>query len=108
MLTSYAFFRSVFNDVASRHSDVDVDHVYVDAMTARQVLHPDALDVIVAENMFGDILSDLGQQPSAVSALRHRPISATQAPSSSPHTALLLILRAKAQRIPLLRSCPVQ
>jgi 3-isopropylmalate dehydrogenase len=60
VLSSYAFFRSVFDQVAAQHSGIDTRHVYVDAMTAAQVLHPADFDVVVAENMFGDIISDLG------------------------------------------------
>lgn len=60
VLSSYGFFRSVFDQVAAKFGDIETRHVYVDAMTAAQVLHPSDLDVIVTENMFGDILSDLG------------------------------------------------
>jgi 3-isopropylmalate dehydrogenase len=59
VLSSYAFFRSVFDQVADAHGDIERDHVYVDAMTAFQVQRPDHYDVVVAENMFGDIISDL-------------------------------------------------
>jgi 3-isopropylmalate dehydrogenase len=59
VLSSYAFFRSVFDQVADASTDVERDHVYVDAMTAFQVQRPDHFDVVVAENMFGDIISDL-------------------------------------------------
>ncbi|MET4431309.1 isocitrate/isopropylmalate dehydrogenase family protein [Mycolicibacterium sp. 624] len=59
VLSSYAFFRSVFNEVADKYSGIDRDHVYVDAMTAFQVQRADHFDVVVAENMFGDIISDL-------------------------------------------------
>lgn len=59
VLKSYAYFRKVFGEVASRYPDVAHDTVYVDAMTAYQVLDPGRFDVVVAENMFGDIISDL-------------------------------------------------
>ncbi|SCG37609.1 isocitrate/isopropylmalate dehydrogenase family protein [Micromonospora coxensis] len=59
VLSSYAFFRQVFDQVAAEHPDIGADHVYVDAMTAYQVQQPDMFDVVVAENMFGDIISDL-------------------------------------------------
>lgn len=59
VLSSYAYFRSVFDDVAARYPDVEKDYAYVDAMTAFQVLNPQNYDVLVAENMFGDIISDL-------------------------------------------------
>jgi len=60
VLRSYAFFRRVFNEVAARYPDVEADFAYVDAMTVHLVNRPDFYDVIVAENMFGDIISDLG------------------------------------------------
>ena len=59
VLRSYAFFRRVYDEVAARHPDVARDYAYVDAMTLWQVLAPGNYDVIVAENMFGDIISDL-------------------------------------------------
>jgi 3-isopropylmalate dehydrogenase len=60
VLRSYAFFQRVFNEVARDYPDVSPDHCYVDAMTAHLIERPDFYDVIVAENMFGDIISDLG------------------------------------------------
>jgi 3-isopropylmalate dehydrogenase len=57
---SYAFFRQVFLDVAARHADIHADTAYVDAMSLHLVLNPQAYDVLVMENQFGDILSDLG------------------------------------------------
>ncbi|MEU6131654.1 isocitrate/isopropylmalate dehydrogenase family protein [Saccharopolyspora sp. NPDC047091] len=59
VLSSYAFFREVFDSVADGYPDVQRDYAYVDAMTAYQVQRPQSLDVLVAENMFGDIISDL-------------------------------------------------
>ena len=57
---SLAFFRKVFNEVASRHADIDAETCYVDAMSLYMVQAPWNYDVLVMENMFGDILSDLG------------------------------------------------
>lgn len=59
VLRSYAFFRKVFNEVAASYPDIETDYAYVDAMTAYLVERPDFYDVIVAENLFGDIISDL-------------------------------------------------
>jgi len=59
VFTSMAFFRKVFDDVAAQHPDVAADHAYVDAMALTMVKKPWTLDVMVTENMFGDILSDL-------------------------------------------------
>jgi 3-isopropylmalate dehydrogenase len=57
---SFAFFRKVFFDVAQRYPDVSADATYVDAMSLYMVQNPAAYDVLVMENQFGDILSDLG------------------------------------------------
>jgi len=59
VLPSMVFFRSVFDDVAREYPDVEASRVYVDAMALYLVQKPDAFDVVVTENMFGDILSDL-------------------------------------------------
>jgi tartrate dehydrogenase/decarboxylase/D-malate dehydrogenase len=50
----------VFARVAAKYPDVETDQWLVDAMAARFVLKPETLDVVVASNLFGDILSDLG------------------------------------------------
>jgi 3-isopropylmalate dehydrogenase len=57
---SSAFFRRVFDEVAEQYPDVAADHEYVDACAMKLVLQPERFDVLVTENMFGDILSDLG------------------------------------------------
>jgi 3-isopropylmalate dehydrogenase len=57
---SMAFFRKVFDEVAARHPQIPSNHFYVDAMAMTMVKKPWDLDVMVMENMFGDILSDLG------------------------------------------------
>ena len=59
VLRSYAFFRALFDEVAVDYPDVQAEHAYVDAMTMYLVQRPGHYDVVVAENMFGDILSDL-------------------------------------------------
>lgn len=60
VLPSMAFLRRVFDDIAREFPDVRTDRVYVDAMALFLVQRPDTFDVMVTENMFGDILSDLG------------------------------------------------
>jgi 3-isopropylmalate dehydrogenase len=57
---SFAFFRKVFFEVADRYPGIDSDAVYVDAMSLYMVTSPSQWDVLVMENQFGDILSDLG------------------------------------------------
>jgi tartrate dehydrogenase/decarboxylase/D-malate dehydrogenase len=43
-----------------KYPDVRTDQYHVDGLTIQMVLNPDRFDVIVASNLFGDILSDLG------------------------------------------------
>jgi 3-isopropylmalate dehydrogenase len=60
ILKSYAFFRAVCTEVAQAYPDVELDYAYADAITVHMLKKPNFYDVIVAENMFGDIISDLG------------------------------------------------
>jgi 3-isopropylmalate dehydrogenase len=53
------FFRRVFDEIAPEFPDVQAERVYVDAAALYLVQRPEAFDVMVTENMFGDILSDL-------------------------------------------------
>ncbi|WP_170756437.1 isocitrate/isopropylmalate dehydrogenase family protein [Ruegeria lacuscaerulensis] len=57
---AFAFFRSMFDAEAANHPDLQADHAYVDATALWMVQKPWEFDVMVTENMFGDILSDLG------------------------------------------------
>lgn len=59
VLPSMVYFRSVFDDVAREFPDVQTARTYVDAAALYLVQRPQAFDVLVTENMFGDILSDL-------------------------------------------------
>ena len=59
VFTSMAFWRQVFDERAQAFPDLAVEHAYVDAMALNLVMKPWAYDVLVTENMFGDILSDL-------------------------------------------------
>jgi 3-isopropylmalate dehydrogenase len=52
-------FRDVCREVAKDYPEVALDDFHIDAMTVHLVRRADAFDVIVTENMFGDILSDL-------------------------------------------------
>jgi 3-isopropylmalate dehydrogenase len=56
---AFAFFREMFDEAAQRHPAVKADRLYVDACSAMLVKRPWDFDVMVTENMFGDILSDL-------------------------------------------------
>ncbi len=55
----YVLWDEVAAEVAAEHPDVRYEKVLVDALAARMVRSPDSLDVVVASNLFGDILTDL-------------------------------------------------
>jgi 3-isopropylmalate dehydrogenase len=53
-------WQRVFKEVSARYSDIEANHQYVDATAMFMVLNPAQYDVIVTNNLFGDILTDLG------------------------------------------------
>lgn len=73
VLETSRLWRETINEVAKQYPDVELEHLYVDATAMMLVTNPNHFDVIVTENMFGDILSDeasvltgsLGMLPSA-------------------------------------------
>ncbi|MFC4618460.1 3-isopropylmalate dehydrogenase [Camelliibacillus cellulosilyticus] len=73
VLESSKVWREIVDQIADHYPDVKVEHVLVDAAAMKLIRHPEAFDVIVTENLFGDILSDeasmltgsLGMLPSA-------------------------------------------
>jgi 3-isopropylmalate dehydrogenase len=52
-------WQRVFKEVAKEYSDIQTQHMYVDALCLQMVREPRSLDVIVTNNMFGDIVTDL-------------------------------------------------
>ncbi|HET6625938.1 MAG TPA: tartrate dehydrogenase [Nocardioidaceae bacterium] len=54
------FWDEVFSDLAPSYPAVEVSQMHIDALAAYFVQRPQNLDVVVASNLFGDILSDLG------------------------------------------------
>jgi tartrate dehydrogenase/decarboxylase/D-malate dehydrogenase len=54
------FWDERFKALAKKFPDVSVDQYHIDILSAHFVQHPDWFDVVVASNLFGDILSDLG------------------------------------------------
>ncbi|MBP7175515.1 MAG: 3-isopropylmalate dehydrogenase [Thermoclostridium sp.] len=67
------FWREIVVEVAKDYPDIQLNHMFVDNAAMQLVIHPEQFDVIVTENMFGDILSDeasmltgsIGMLPSA-------------------------------------------
>ncbi len=58
VLDSSRLWRRIVEEVAEDYPDVELSHMYVDNCAMQLVLHPAQFDVILTENMFGDILSD--------------------------------------------------
>ncbi|MER9232959.1 tartrate dehydrogenase [Mesorhizobium sp. M0622] len=57
---SMVFWDEVTARLATEYPDIQVTSYHIDAMAARMVMAPESLDVVVASNLFGDILTDLG------------------------------------------------
>ena len=57
---SMPYWDERFRAMAARYPDVATDQYHIDILAAQFVMHPDRFDVVVASNLFGDILSDLG------------------------------------------------
>ncbi len=54
------YWDEIFDGLASSYPEVRTDQFHIDALCAKVVLNPEHFDVIVASNLFGDIVSDLG------------------------------------------------
>lgn len=73
VLASSRLWREVVVEVAAEYPDVKLEHVLVDAMTMHLINRPSSFDVVIADNMFGDIITDeasvlggsMGMLPSA-------------------------------------------
>jgi len=73
VLATSVLWRETANEIAKQYPEVTMDHLYVDNAAMQLVKRPDSFDVLVTENLFGDILSDemamisgsLGMLPSA-------------------------------------------
>ncbi|WP_028921826.1 3-isopropylmalate dehydrogenase [Pseudonocardia acaciae] len=60
VLESSVLWRSVASEVFARYPDLEANHLYVDNASMQFVIDPGQFDVVVTENVFGDILSDIG------------------------------------------------
>ena len=54
------FWDERFNKMKNKYPEIETDQFHIDILAARFVLNPEWFDVVVASNLFGDILSDLG------------------------------------------------
>jgi tartrate dehydrogenase/decarboxylase/D-malate dehydrogenase len=53
-------WRKTVSEIAAQYPDVKLNHLYVDNAAMQLIRNPQGFDVVLAENLFGDILSDLG------------------------------------------------
>lgn len=60
MRYGHDLWQRVFKEVSFRYPDTEASHLYVDALTMQMVKNPGQFEVIVTNNMFGDIITDLG------------------------------------------------
>jgi 3-isopropylmalate dehydrogenase len=60
MRYGHDLWQRVFDEVAAEYPQVESRHLFVDALTMQMVKKPESFDVIVTNNMFGDIVTDLG------------------------------------------------
>jgi 3-isopropylmalate dehydrogenase len=59
VFTSMAFFRQIYDEISPQYPEIQTDYNYIDAQALDLIRRPWDFDVLVTENMFGDILSDL-------------------------------------------------
>ncbi len=57
---SMVFWDKVFHEVAAKYPSTEAAQMHIDALSGYFIMHPDRLQVVVASNLFGDILTDLG------------------------------------------------
>ncbi|MBQ9581032.1 MAG: 3-isopropylmalate dehydrogenase [Synergistaceae bacterium] len=62
VLATSRIWREIVNNIAKDYSDIELNHMYVDNASMQIVKDPSQFDVILTENMFGDILSDEASQ----------------------------------------------
>lgn len=59
VFTAMAFFRQIFDEIGAKYPEIEKSYQYVDAAALDMIRQPWNADVLVMENIFGDILSDL-------------------------------------------------
>lgn len=62
MTHGHALWQRVFAGVKGAYPDIEATHLFIDALAMQMVKNPAQFDVIVTNNMFGDIITDLGAQ----------------------------------------------
>src|SRR5215210_1282676 len=81
VLENGVLWRKTINEISKQYPDVELNHLYVDNAAMQLIRNPKGFDVVLAENLFGDILSDemamiagsLGMLPSASLGIKETP-----------------------------------
>ncbi len=60
MTSGHALWQRVFREVSAEYPDIEATHYYIDALAMYMVLDPGQFEIIVTNNLFGDIITDLG------------------------------------------------
>jgi 3-isopropylmalate dehydrogenase len=60
MTQGHALWQRVFKELAPHYPDIEARHLYIDALALLLIQNPAQFDVIVTNNLFGDIITDLG------------------------------------------------
>ena len=60
MAQGHALWQRVFHEVRAHYPEIEARHLYIDALALLMVQNPSQFDVIVTNNLFGDIITDLG------------------------------------------------
>jgi 3-isopropylmalate dehydrogenase len=87
-------WQRVFKEVSSRYAEIEANHQYVDATAMFMVLNPAQYDVIVTNNLFGDILTDLG---AALQGAWGSPPRGTYTPAASPSSSPCTAARRRSR-----------
>jgi 3-isopropylmalate dehydrogenase len=62
MTDGHALWQRVFRELAPQYPNIDASHMFIDALAMQMVKNPSQFQVIVTNNMFGDIITDVGAQ----------------------------------------------
>jgi 3-isopropylmalate dehydrogenase len=62
MQQGHALWQRVFREVSMEYPDIKAEHYFIDALAMYMIKDPGSFDVIVTNNLFGDVITDLGAQ----------------------------------------------
>ena len=107
VLAESRMWRKIVTEMqAKEYPEIELNHLYVDNCAMQLVLNPGQFDVVLTNNIFGDILSDEASVLGGPSVSYPAPAWATALVSMSPSTAARRILRGRVSPIPRAPSFP--